>query len=139
MSLVLYKLDSGNACTFGGTSINSVVDWNMSESASTTDLTSDGVGTIQGVVVDNQAIDVTITTKNPAQFNSINVGDCGVLVLKGISRTCGDGTSTALTATSAESVTVVSIDRSVPHEGDSAGTITFRCGNSTGAAIFAYS
>jgi len=141
MALSLYKLDPNNGCSFGGTTIDSIVDWTINESATTLDGTSDGVVTVQSVHVDNQVCDITITTKNPENFNSISVGDCGTLILKGVKRACGDSVDTTpvtLTATSANSASVTSIDRGVPHEGDSTGNITFRVGNATGAAIFAY-
>ena len=134
MALTLYKLDPANGCTFDdgeGASpdaIDSVVDWSVNESASITQGTSDGVATVQGTYVDNRVTSVTITTKNPANVtaNGWQVGTCGALVLKGLSRVVCDGDPVALTATAAQAK-ITSIDFTVPHEGDSACNITFEC------------
>lgn len=147
MALSLYKLDPDNGCTFddgsGADTINSIVDWSLNESASTLDGTSDGVVTVQSQHVDNQVVDVTITTKNPANVtgNGWSVGTCGTLVLNGVKRACGDSVDdpvVTLTATCDEA-TITALDFSVPHEGDSACNITFRCVSADGTAIFAYS
>lgn len=147
MSLALYKLDPSNGCTFndggGADTLNSVVSWSLNESASTLDGTSDGIITVQSVHVDNQVVDVTITTKNPANVtaNGWNVGTCGTLVLKGVKRACGDSvddTPVTLTATCDEAV-ITALDFNVAHEGESACNITWRCYSSDGSAIFVYS
>lgn len=140
MSLTLYKLDSANPCTFAGASVNSVVDWSLNESASITQGTSDGIGTVQATYVDNRVVSVTITTKNPANVtgNGWVVGTCGSLVLKGISRLPCSGVPVTLTATCDEAK-ITSIDFTVVHEGDSACNVTFECVASDGGSIFVYS
>jgi len=148
MAMSLYKLDPLNPCSFDDSvgiadNINSVVDWSYAEGSTTSDRVSDGVNTIQGVSIDNVFVDVTITTKNPANVtgNSWSVGTCGTLVLNGVARACGNGVDVSpvtMTLTCDEAI-ITSIDFNVPHEGDSACNITFRCASSDGTDIFAVS
>lgn len=139
MSTTNFKLDPNTPSVFDSVSLDSVVDWSSTEVSTSTDANSDGQTHIQGVLVDNIAADITITCTNPKQFENaaFKVGNESTLVLNGIQRaTTGSGTVATTIARTYTNVTVVSVTSTVPHEGQSAATITFRVGDNGSDALY---
>lgn len=137
----MWQLNPENSCSFGGVSLNSVQDISISRTADTTNNTSDGIKTVQGTFVDNIVYTVTITTNNPAQSydNTWDPGICGTLIINGVQKDCGKGLDTDTLTLTCDEATIISLDESIPHSGQSGGNLTLQCTSSDGTDIFAVS
>ena len=142
MAYTVFILDKDAPSTFGGADIETAVDWSTTQSGSVVDGNSDGNSLNQAVFVDNIGGDITITAKNPKQFegSGFAVGTCGSLVIKAIARDCGSETlpATKISRTYGEAV-ITNISDGASHEGESTASITFRVFDNGTGSLFATS
>lgn len=122
-----YILDINNKPTFGGTPIDSVIDWSVNPTASVVQGNSEGAPVIQGVYVDNQNATISINTADIKKvLSNFSIGDKNTLILNAIIREPGDGGGDTTLAVTFANCVVTDINSTAPHAGESTGTITFQ-------------
>lgn len=115
------------SCTFGGSGITGLTDANLTDGGDATNITSDADPVIKGVVVDNIAVEVTISTTDLALVNAIASGTAGTLVVVFEKRADGKGAAASpnKTATIADAVLVSKTDQAAS-VGVGSASATFR-------------
>jgi hypothetical protein len=129
MALTTFLLQSAKFTTDDDTPVEipltSVISATIDETATATNLTSDGSRFVNLVVVDEKTLEISIEVHDASLIKNLRVGKNGSLELIEKQRTCGDGLSDTLTIAIAPVCFIGTTHNGVTVGGGTA-TLTFR-------------
>jgi len=130
--------DAGTFTPNGGSArtLNSVVDWSYNETGTATVSNSDANPLAQAVYVDDIMGNITVNVKDVKQFEDYDVGEFGVLVLRGKQREQGKDMDTPEIDLSFGKAIVTDINSTVPHSPESTGSISFQVVDNGSGALY---